>query len=200
MREGRTFNVFTSDFQLRPDRLLYHGLTQGENIGETWDPESGMWQEEETGVVGEIREEKAAVLWSRKSFPGDIAVAYRGRAVGGRGLDINCYLNGNGRIYSGSNAQCYIAVVGGWWSGKCGLEKFPEDTLTATTSFFGVERNTWVDVMTGRYENWIFLFVDGEKILELRDPEPIDSVRYPRIAVSTWNSRVEFSDLRVYRL
>jgi hypothetical protein len=200
MDDSRTLEVHTFRCRLEPERLLYRGPGLDRRLASEWDVESGEWRTSQDGVTGTIREERAAVLWHRGSFPRDISLTFRGRAVGERGLDINCYWNGNGRIYSGPQPRCTIAVVGGWWAGKCGLEKFPEGTLTAATDFFPVERGRWHEITAGRLLDWSFLFVDGVKILELHDPDPIDPERYPRIALSTWNSSVEFADLCVHAL
>ena len=65
--------------------------------------------------------------------------------------------------------KSYISGLNGWYEGKSGIERFPEDELRALTSLYHYEPGTEVRITTGAINGHNFLLVDDVLIQELID-------------------------------
>ena len=94
----------------------------------------------------------------------------------------------------------YVFGLEGWWEGKVGFEKSPEYKLVAGTPLFDFEAGRTYRIQGGSIDGHCFLFVDGRLVLEVTDPDPIDSQRYAKVGFEAYASHIQIRNIRVYRL
>lgn len=54
-------------------------------------------------------------------------------------------------------------------------------------------------IQAGSVNGHIFVIVDGRLLLELTDPDPIDSGKYGKIGFEAYSSHIRFTDFKVRR-
>ena len=187
---------------LAPSDRVYSADLRGE-LPEDWRVESGTWTTSSKGIVGMSETEGAAALWCTQSFPFDVVVRAFGEIVAPARNDLNVYFSGTGRLADEAGAKprdhaCYIAGLHGWWTSRHGLERHPS-SWSATMPAGRLGQRGMREIVAGRRGGTIFLFLDGEEIMTVTDPSPIDSKKHDRIGLATWHSTVRFRNVEVYR-
>lgn len=163
-----------------------------------WQVESGTWDAGSDGLVGVSAEAGASAVWCTRSFPGDIAVRVWGAAVPPHANDLNVYFAGKGSL----SEPCLIAGSFGWWTSRHGLERHPggtPETWAATRAAGPMEPGRTYELITGRKGRAVFLFVDGEEVMTVNDPEPLPE-HHDRIGLATWDATVRFTRVEVHRV
>jgi hypothetical protein len=193
-------------FTLGPDTLLYAVDFDGPTSPDAepadwpadWRVESGTWDAGPEGLVGVSAEAGASAVWCTRSFPGDIAVRVWGAALPPSANDLNVYFAGKGSL----SEPCLIAGTFGWWTSRHGLERHPggtPQTWAATRAAGPMEPGRSYEVVTGRKGRRVFLFVDGEEVITVNDPEPLPD-HHDRIGLATWDATVRFTRVEVHRV
>lgn len=55
-------------------------------------------------------------------------------------------------------------------------------------------------VQAGNVDGNCFIFIDGKLHIELNDPDPIDSQRYKKVALSAYCSWVQFRNITIRQI
>ena len=159
----------------------------------------GEWRAENGVLTGCYRGNGGGLIYSRAPFPGDIILEFTGRMVPPCDNDLNFTFRADGWDYARNDASIgYIGGLNGWWTRQAGLEKYPGCRLQALSGF-KAESGRSYRIQTGIVKNTCFLAVDGELVVTLSDPNPIEGERCARVGLGTYCSRIEFSAFRVYR-
>ena len=176
--------LFSDDFPTGDDR---------------WEVTGGEWRAENGVLTGCYRGNGGGLIYSRAPFPGDIILEFTGRMVPPCDNDLNFTFRADGWDYARNDASIgYIGGLNGWWTRQAGLEKYPGCRLQALSGF-KAESGRSYRIQTGIVKNTCFLAVDGELVVTLSDPNPIEGERCARVGLGTYCSRIEFSAFRVYR-
>ena len=77
--------------------------------------------------------------------------------------------------------MAYVAGVEAFWHGQVGFEKSPEYKLTAATPLFTFDPEKEHNFKMGSVEGKVFVLVDDELCLEIKDPDPLDVNKYGKI-------------------
>lgn len=171
-------------------------------LPDQWQAEGGQWRIHEGALCGSISGEHSAAFWYRQELAGDHAILFTASTVPPRSNDLNCYWEGNGSLQSGfggSEPNCTIGGVGGWWDGLSGIERYPEGGVRVTGRLQAVEAGRIYEVCAGRWGDLDFLFIDGRLAVQLDEPGASRRPR-SRVALATWDSHVHFHSVRVFRL
>lgn len=164
-----------------------------------WQIRSGNWRIHDQVLCGSVEGEHPAALWFETPVPGDHAMLFRAATVPPHRNDINCYWEGSGDGWDGTDPQCTIGGVGGWWDGLTGIERYPEGGLRASGRLLAIQPGRMYEICAGRWGDSDFVFIDGRLAVQLDDPA---ATRRPasRVALATWNSHLHFASVQVCSL
>jgi len=63
----------------------------------------------------------------------------------------------------------------------------------------GLRYNRWYRIGVGRRGDVIAVYLDGEKVLEYEDPEPLDDETFNELSFGVYDSQARFKNIRVFR-
>ena len=189
--------------QLFPEQMdvLYRAETfTQERVDADFEVKGGKWYVDEEGwLVGENRENSAAMIMSKGEYFGDVLVEFDAATVMPATRDINVTWHGEWDEENNRRGVAYVVGVEGWYQGMVGFEKSPTYDLVVNTKLFPFEPGRVYHITAGNLGNVIFLAVDGVVALEIRDPQPIDIMKYGRIGFEAFCTRVKYRNLTVRR-
>lgn len=186
--------------QLFPENMevLYERAFSPEMIAEDFEIKGGKWYVNDEGwLVGENRENTAAMIMSKGEYFGDVLVEFDAATVLPATRDINVTWHGEWDEENERRGVAYVAGIEGWWQGMVGFEKSPELTFFVNTKLFDFVPGRVYHMTAGNIGNDIFVAIDGVLALEIRDPQPIDYMKYGRIGFEAYCTRVKYKNLCV---
>jgi len=171
-------------------------------IGSDWrDTSSGRF----SIVDGRLRVKGARnkPLWLVRKLPRDARVEFTARSES-PAVDIKVELFGDGRSFARKasyTATSYVVILGGWNNSRSIIARMDEhgEDRKVRTSPQGEQGRTY-KFSIARKGNVLSWAVDGERFLELDDPEPLAGAGHEHFAFNNWASEVFFDDLAVYEL
>lgn len=181
--------------------ILYDREFTEQSLAEDWEAAAlGKWWVEDGVLNGRYPGNGGGILYSKKSYQGDILLDFYGRTVAPCNNDLNFVWRAEGWDYRTNDAGVgYIAGLQGWWEGKAGIEKYPECSLFASTAIFDYTPGKFYHIQAGIVEDSCFIYVDEKLVLELSDPDPIDSSKYGRVGLGTYCSFNQYRDFKILR-
>lgn len=166
-----------------------------ENWREVWEDKGGTWFYEEGYLIGSEPENKGGILLSKKCFDKDVMMSFTMASVLPATRDLNAVYCTTWDDENNYLKKAYISGLNGWYDGKCGIERFPEDELKALNSFYHYEPGTEVRITVGAVEGHNFLLVDGVLIQELIDN--MDPIVGGRVGFSPYATKLKVKDIEV---
>lgn len=187
---------------VHPDRspILFEQQIQPDRFDVDWHVHSGDWRVEGDWLTGRHPENSPGMVFLRGSFPGNVLVEFEARTVPPSTHDINFMWNGCWDETRNERGVAYVAGLQGWWDGKVGIEKSPEYRLNVGTPLFPFEPGRTYFIQGGSIDGHCFIAVDGRVLLEVTDPDPIDTSRYDRVGFEAYCSMIQIRNVRVRRL
>lgn len=162
---------------------------------------SGDWRIVDGVLEGEYRENGGGMIYTKRSFDGDVMMDFYGMLVPPCTNDLNFVFKTEGYDYAkGDAGRGYIAGLNGWWDGKAGIERYPGLMPSAQTPLFKAQPGIWYHIQAGYAQGHCFIFVDGQLIVELQDDTPQELALLGRVGFGTYCSRARYRDLTVYAL
>jgi len=189
-------------YQVEPEEseVLFSDSFLDGNISKNWEVSGGEWSAQNGVLIGRFHENGGALIYSNQQFPGDVMLDFYGTMLPPCDNDLNFCWRSEGWDYEKNDAGIgYIAGVGGWWTGRTGIEKYPECDLFALTNNFVPESGREYHIQAGIIQNMCFVAIDGCVIMELRDPNPIDKLECNRVGLGTYCSQIRFRNFKVVR-
>ena len=179
--------------------LLYKADVTQESLEKDFEISGGTWTAKDGVVVGYMKEDGGGLIYSRKHYLGDIMLDFYGKALPPYDNDINFTFCANGWDHAkGEPFDSYVGGLQGWWLGKSGIEKYPlSSNVDALAVFKEFDKTKEYHIQTGRVGKRLFLFVDGELIVELADNNPIE--KYGRVGLGVYASKIQFRDFKVFK-
>ncbi|MEG2634422.1 MAG: hypothetical protein RSA97_07480, partial [Oscillospiraceae bacterium] len=114
--------------------------------------------------------------------------------------DINVMWNGSWNEDFDTRGVAYVAGLGGWWGGKAGIEKSPDYRLNVGTPLFDLVPGREYHIQAGSCAGHCFIIVDGRLIIEVTDPDPIDSSVHGKVGFEAFASQIAIREIKVYSL
>lgn len=187
------------DITVEKSELLYRTDFSGGNLEKDFEIAGGKWIAENGGVTGYMEEDGGGLIYSYKHYKGDVLLDFYGKIIPPYDNDLNFTFCADGWNYKkGLPKPGYVGGLQGWWIGKCGIEKYPlKNKVQALTKIKDFDASTEHHIQTGRAGNNLFLFVDGELVVEMLDKKPIS--KYGRVGLGVYASKIFFRDFKVYK-
>ncbi len=179
--------------------ILYNRPFSAAALGEDWEWFNSEWRCQGDLLIGRNENPTAGALLLKQGFPGDVLLQFRARNVLPSAHDIDAMWNCTWDEPKGSRTA-YVLGIQGWYEGKIGFEKAPENRLAAMAPcpWFAPGREILVQV--GSIAGHCFVFVDGLLRIEMLDPDPIDSARHNRVGVEAFQSMYAIRDFTLRRI
>ena len=161
---------------------------------------SGRWYVEDGWLIGENRENFAAMTISKADYFGPVLMEFDAQTILPCTHDINVMWHGSWNEKTNTRDIAYVAGLQGWWDSKVGFERSPEYKFNVGTQLFDFEPGKIYHMVVGDIYGHIFVVVDGKLVLEVTDPDPIDSNKYGKIGFEAYCSKLKFKNLCVKRV
>ena len=166
-----------------------------ENWQEIWEDKAGCWTYEDGYLVGSEPDNKGGILLSRKYFDKDVMPSFTVSSVLPATRDLNAVYCTTWDEEINYLKKSYISGLNGWYEGKSGIERFPEDELRALTPLYHYEPGTEVRITTGAINGHNFLLVDDVLIQELIDN--MDPIVGGHVGFSPYSTKLKIKDIEV---
>lgn len=194
------FYVFDREVFPEKSEALFEASFSEKGLSEDWEVTGGRWEAKNGVLRGCNREERGGILYTKRGFPGDVMLDFYGSIVPPCRNDLNFTWKADGWDFAKNDAGTgYIGGLNGWWTGRAGIEKYPQCRLRALTNCFPAESGRQYHIQAGSIEDYCFLAVDGRVIIEVRDPQPIVGEECSRVGLGVYCSEIEFGAFRVLR-
>lgn len=180
--------------------VLYDRPLDGGALAEDWDVRGGRWEIRDGWLMGTNRANAPGMVTSRKQFAGNVMLEFEARTVLPSTHDIDWMWNGSWDESKNLRGVAYVAGLQGWWEGKVGFEKSPDYQLNVATPLFHFEPGKTYRILSGSADGHCFVAVDGKLVLEVTDPEPIDSMKHGLIGFEAYASMIQVRNLVVRQL
>lgn len=187
------------DIIVDKSELLYRADFSNGGLEKDFEIAGGKWIAENGGVLGYMEEDGGGLIYSYRSFKGDVLLDFYGKIIAPYDNDLNFTFCADGWNYKkGIPKPGYVGGLQGWWIGKCGIEKYPlKNKVQALAKIKDFDASTEHHIQTGRAGNNLFLFVDGELVVEMLDKKPLN--KYGRVGLGVYASKIFFRDFKVYK-
>ncbi len=192
--------IMRKRIDLEKSPVLYNRPITEESFREDWEVRSADWRCADGSLWGTNPNPGPGVIFSRRSFPGNVLVECRARTVLPSTHDIDVMWNMTWDEERSQRGVAYVAGIQGWWNGNVGIEKSPEYQLVATTPSPWFEPGREYFVQAGSIDGHCFLFIDGALRLELMDPNPIDSTLHTRVGFEAYQSMIQIRQVTVRQI
>lgn len=166
-----------------------------ENWREIWEDKGGQWTYENGYLVGCEPENKGGILLSRQRFDKDVMMSFTVASVLPATRDLNAVYCTTWDDEINYLKKSYISGLNGWYEGKSGIERFPEDELRALTPLYHYEPGKEVRMTVGAINGHNFLLVDGVLIQELIDN--MDPIVGGHVGFSPYSTKIKIKDIEV---
>ena len=166
-----------------------------EHWQQLWDAKGGRWFVENGWLIGSEPENKGGILLSKQRFDTDVMLSFTVASVLPATRDLNAVYCTTWDDEINYLKKSYISGLNGWYEGKSGIERFPEDELRALTPLYKYEPGTEVRITTGAIQGHNFLLVDGVLIQELIDN--MDPISGGHVGFSPYSTVLKIKDIEV---
>jgi hypothetical protein len=156
-----------------------------------WQVRTAEWWIEDEWLTGRNPGNFPGMVTSRERYFGNILLEFEARTVPPSTHDINCMWNGSWEEDTNTRGVAYVAGLEGWWEGKVGFEKSPDYKLNAANPTFDFEPGRTYFIQVGSIDGHVFVFVDRQLVLEVTDPEPIDTSKHGLVGFEAYSSWIQ---------
>jgi hypothetical protein len=192
--------IMRKEIDLDASPVLYDRPFSATSLAADWQVRGAKWWVEGEWLTGRNPANSPGMVTSRASYLGNVLLDFEARTVLPSTHDIDCMWNGSWDETKNERGVAYVVGLQGWWEGKVGFEKSPAYTFCAATPLFPFEPGRAYRIQTGSVDGHVFVFVDGRLVLEVTDPDPIDSTRYGLIGFEAYASMIQVRRLVVRRI
>lgn len=192
--------LMRKEIDLENSPILYAEPLTPETFARDWRIYSGEWQVEGEWLTGRNPGNFPGMVFLRADFPGNVLVEFEARTVLPCTHDINFMWNGSWDEGRNERGVAYVAGLEGWWQGKVGIEKSPEYKLNAGTPLFDFTPGQAYHILGGSIDGHCFIFANGRLLLEVTDPDPIDSQKYTKVGFEAYCSHIQVRNVQVRRI
>ncbi len=187
--------------ELIPEKseILYHEEFTDNVLKRDFEIRGGKWRTGDGWLIGENPDNCPGMVISKRNFTGNVMLDFKAATIPPCTHDINVMWNGSWNEEKNTRDVAYVAGIQGWWHGKVGFEKSPDYRLNVATQIFDFQPGKIYRVQAGSIDGHIFVIIDGKLVLEVTDPDPIDTGKYGRVGFEAYCSKLKFTDFYVKR-
>jgi len=179
---------------------LYEESVSSEMFNRDWDVKSGEWSYNGEWIYGKNPENFPGMIISKQDFLGDVMVDFVAKTVVPSTHDIDVMWSGSWNDTKNERGVAYIAGVEGWYTGKIGFEKSPEYKLNVCTPLFDFVPGEEYHIQVGSVNGHCFVRINDKLVLEITDPEPIDTKLHGKIGFEAFASSIAIKDIKVFSI
>lgn len=194
------FTIMKKEIDLTNSPILFEDNFRNNDFEKNWQVKSGEWKVKDGWCYGKYPENAPGMIVSLHDYFGDVCVEFDAQNVLPSNHDINVMWNGSWNEKLNKRDVAYVAGLQGWWEGKVGIEKSPEYKLNAGTPLFNYKPGKIYHVVAGSVDGHCFICVDGKVILEVTDPEPINSKKYGKVGFEAYCSSIRLTNVKVRKI
>ena len=180
--------------------VLYDKPFGPDSLTADWEARRGEWSTDGEWLTGVGALNDTGMITGRRPYFGNVMLEFQARTVAPSNHDIDCMWNGSWDPATNKPATAYIMGLPGWWSGKVGFEKSPDYKLHAMTPLFDFQAGRIYRVQVGSVDGHLFLFADGQLLIEATDPDPIDNTIHGLVGLEAYSATIQFRNLIIRRL
>ena len=166
-----------------------------EHWQEVFDAKGGNWYYENGWLIGSEPDNKGGILLTKQRFDTDVMLSFTVASVLPATRDLNAVYCTTWDDEINYLKKSYISGLNGWYEGKSGIERFPEDELRVLTPLYHYEPGTEVRITTGAIQGHNFLLVDGVLIQEMVDN--MDPIVGGHVGFSPYSTVLRIKDIEV---
>ncbi len=192
--------IMGKNIDLEKSELLYDEPISAKRFTANWIVYGGDWQVQGEWLAGKNPANCPGMVFLKGDYPGNVLVDFEARTVLPCTHDIDFMWNGSWDSEKNQRGLAYVAGLEGWWTGKVGIEKSPEYKLTAGTPLFDFNPGQTYRIQGGSIDGHCFIFVNGQLILELTYPDPIDSRKFTKVGFEAYCSHIQIRNVKVRRI
>ena len=168
-------------------------------LGPDWNVTGGPWRLVDGAV--RIREARNHPLWLRRTLPRDVRVEFDA-STDTHDIKVEIFGDGVSHALSESyTATSYVVIFGGWGNQHnvlARMDEHAEDRVVGAP--LRVQPNRRYHFGIGRRGSLISVDVDGQRLMELDDPEPLAGRGHDHFGFNNWSADVTFDNLRIQPL
>jgi len=200
-KEEEMILLLEKEIDLKNSKVLYsEELTEAE-IAKNWEVGRGKWRVNDGWLEGSHPENNGGLIYTKQHFHCNAMMEFEGRTVPPSDHDLNFVWCTEGwDKKTNDNGTGYIAGLGGWYENKTGIEHYPECKTQSITSAFKLETGRTYKIQAGSIDGHCFIIVDGNLIIEVFDPDPIDYNKCGKVGFGVYASHIQFRNLKVYEI
>ena len=140
-----------------------------ENWEKDWEVKLGNWYYEDGYLIGSEPENRGGILLSRARFDKNVMMSFTMASVLPATRDLNAVYCTEWDDEKNYLKTSYVSGLNGWYEGKSGIEKFPEDVVCALMPLYDYTPGEEVRITVGAIDGHNFLIVNDVVISELID-------------------------------
>ncbi len=166
----------------------------GSDWKEYWTVMQGEWKEENGWLIGAERGNRGGILFSKERYECDVILSFTAKTVLPATRDVNAVFCANWDYEINNLGNSYVVGLNGWYEGKNGIERCPEDGLRALCGGYKYIPGSEVRIVTGIVDGHSFLYADDEFIAELIDPHYISG---GYVGFSPYSTMLAIKDIEI---
>ena len=172
--------------------------TPDENWRELFEAMGGEWRYEDGYLIGSEPGNKGGILLTKESYDDDVMMSFTVKSVLPATRDLNAVFAVTWDSEINYLKRAYITGVNGWYDGKCGIERFPEDEMRVLVPSYTYTPGREIRITTGSINGHCFLIVDGELIVEAVDNR--DPIKGGRVGFSPYSTILAIKDIEIRKI
>ena len=133
----------------------------------------GKWEKVGDCLIGEFRENRGGILFTKESYPDGYMMRCRMGTVLPATRDVNCIFCGHWVEGQDKLGAAYVCGLNGWYDGKSGIERNDNEMMRALTNSYVYTPGSEVEMCVGAIGGHTFMVVDDELVMEYLDPTPL---------------------------
>ena len=177
---------------------LLLSYTPDENWRELFEAMGGEWRYEDGYLIGSEPDNKGGILLTKESYDDDVMMSFTVKSVLPATRDLNAVFAVTWDSEINYLKRAYITGVNGWYDGKCGIERFPEDEMRVLVPSYTYTPGREIRITTGSIDGHCFLIVDGELIVEAVDNR--DTIKGGRVGFSPYSTILAIKDIEIRKI
>ncbi|MCL2527842.1 MAG: DUF1080 domain-containing protein [Defluviitaleaceae bacterium] len=186
------------EIDIANSRIIFEDCFTDPDITKNWEIGRGEWCVNNGWLEGHYPKSGGGLIYSKQHFNCNVLMDFEAATIPPSNHDLNFTWCAEGWDAKTDNAGIgYIAGLGGWYENKTGIERAPEYKICAMTGAFKLEAGRTYHIQAGSIDGHCFLFIDGKQVLEVYDPNPIDTAKYGRVGLGVYGSHARFCNLKV---
>lgn len=152
--------------------ILKHSAPD-ENWQKDWMVMAGEWSFKDGYLVGIERGNKGGILFSKEYYNKNVLMEFTVSTILPATRDVNAVFCAKWDKETDYLGESYVCGLNGWWEDKAGIENNADDGFRALTGAYKYTPGKEIRMVVGAIDGHTFMVVDGDLIMEYRDPTPI---------------------------